>query len=94
MYRNVGGYDRIGRAVFGPLLLVVGASILLEVVSLDSGPPGTAVGVLALAVGVVFLLTAATQWCPLNALTDIDTTEGKRTIGQPRDEFEPGNRTE
>lgn len=94
MYRNVGGYDRIGRAVFGPLLLVVGAAILLGSVSLGAGPPGTAVGVLALAVGVVFLLTAAARWCPLNALTDIDTTEGKRTIGRPGDEVEPGSRTE
>ncbi|MDS0277413.1 hypothetical protein NDI85_06380 [Halomicroarcula sp. S1AR25-4] len=37
MERNVGGYDRIGRLLFGPVSLVVGAAIRLGVVSLDAG---------------------------------------------------------
>ncbi|WP_136717082.1 YgaP family membrane protein [Halorientalis salina] len=73
MDKNVGGYDRIARLVAGPILLVLGIAALAGMLTLAEGTVGTALAVIALLIGVVFLGTALTQKCPLNSLLGIDT---------------------
>ncbi|WP_276271163.1 YgaP family membrane protein [Haloarcula litorea] len=94
MQPNVGGYDRLARAALGPVAIVVGVALLIGAVSLDAGGLGAIVGVLALVVGVVFVATAALRWCPLNAVTAIDTTAGGTVILRPPEEPEGDPRRE
>lgn len=68
METNVGGYDRLARLALGPLLLLVGVAVLVELVDL-----GLAVAVPALLVGLVFTVTGFVQKCPLNSLLGVDT---------------------
>jgi hypothetical protein len=70
MEQNVGGYDRIVRLVVGPLLLLVGLGILAEML-----PLSFPLGILALLVGVVFIVTGMTKMCVLNSLLGVDTSE-------------------
>ncbi|UPV99756.1 DUF2892 domain-containing protein [Halorussus gelatinilyticus] len=63
--KNVGGRDRIARAVLGVAsLALAGGAVLL-------GYGG--IGVLALVAGAGFLFNAATRFCGVNALLGIDT---------------------
>jgi uncharacterized membrane protein HdeD (DUF308 family) len=73
MEKNVGGSDRLVRLVAGPILLVLGALGLADVLTLAGGSPGTALSVIALLLGVVFVVTATTQRCLANALLGVDT---------------------
>lgn len=73
MEKNVGGYDRIARFVAGPILLVVGIAALADLVTLAAGTLGLAIGVLAVLVGAVFLVTAIIQKCPINSLLGVNT---------------------
>ena len=63
MKPNVGTVDRVIRAIVGIALI---AAFLLELLA------GT-IGIIALVVGVVLLLTAALRWCPPYALLGINT---------------------
>lgn len=69
MDRNVGGLDRSARIVVGSLLAAAGL-----IVALGYWQLGTAVGVGALLVGAILLVTGATRKCPINAAAGIDTT--------------------
>lgn len=71
--RNVGGNERIARLVVGAVLVVVTAAGLLNLVNLESGAAVTAVLVLLLLVGLVLLVTGATQRCLVNQTLGIDT---------------------
>ena len=68
MQKNVGGYDRVGRLILGPVLILVGIAALVGAV-----PLGTLGSVVALLVGAVLTVTGAVQRCPLNALFGVDT---------------------
>ena len=63
MKPNVGTVDRVIRAIVGIALI---AAFLLEILQ------GT-VGIIALVVGVVLLITAALRWCPPYTLLGINT---------------------
>ncbi len=69
MEQNVGGLDRTARLLAGPLLALTGIAALVELL-----PLGTAVGAVALLIGVVFLVTGLTRTCILNRLLGIDTS--------------------
>ncbi|MGM0605940.1 MAG: YgaP family membrane protein, partial [Halobacteriota archaeon] len=71
MIKNVGGYDRLGRLIVGPILVVVGLAGFGGVV-----PIGTVGSVLALFVGLVFVATGYLQSCAVNRLLGIDTYRG------------------
>jgi len=73
MQKNVGGYDRGARFVFGPILAVVGIAALGGVLSVTAGMLGVALAAIALVVGAVLTVTAVTQKCPMNARLGIDT---------------------
>jgi hypothetical protein len=73
MEKNVGGYDRIARFVAGPILLAMGLATLAGMLVLAEGTLNTALGAIALLLGVVFLVTGLTQRCVLNSLLGIDT---------------------
>lgn len=77
MEKNVGGYDRIARAIFGPVLIVVGAAALAGFVTIATGTLGFVLAGAALLVGAVLATTAVTQKCPLNNLFGIDTYKGE-----------------
>ncbi len=63
MKANMSGLDRIIRTVIALALIVLGLTGVL-----------TGVGaVIAYVVGVVFLFTAATAWCPIYAVLGMKT---------------------
>jgi hypothetical protein len=70
METNVGGLDRTARLVAGPILLVVGLAALAEFL-----PLGTAIGAVAVVIGLVFVVTGTTRKCILNRLVGIDTSK-------------------
>jgi hypothetical protein len=77
MEKNVGGYDRIARLILGPLLIVVAAAAFGGYLPVLSGLVGAAAVWAVLLVGVVFVVTGATQVCPLNRALGVDTYRGK-----------------
>jgi len=77
MQKNVGGYDRIIRFIVGPILIVAGAAVLLEVGSLSAGTVGQVLAVLAILIGAVLTVTATTQKCPLNSVIGLNTHRGR-----------------
>ncbi|WP_435195894.1 YgaP family membrane protein [Natronomonas sp. EA1] len=78
MELNVGGYDRIVRLVFGPVLTVIGVVGLLGLLAFAASGIGMAIAALALVVGLVFTVTGTVQQCPLNRALGIDTYRGER----------------
>ncbi|MFP4627307.1 MAG: YgaP family membrane protein [Natronomonas sp.] len=70
MEKNVGGLDRTARFVVGIVLGIAGIVILAGYWTL-----GTTIGALALVVGLILLVTGATQTCPINQAAGIDTTK-------------------
>ncbi|MFW5974041.1 MAG: YgaP family membrane protein [Natrialbaceae archaeon] len=72
MDTNVGGIDRISRFVIGVLLGAVGIAVLAGVLEY-----GTAVGAVALVVGLVLVVTGALQSCPAYRLLGVDTCKRK-----------------
>ena len=68
MNPNVGGLDRTARLVVGPLALLAGLGVLVDVL-----PAGSLVGAALLVVGAILLVTGATRRCPLNSLLGVDT---------------------
>jgi hypothetical protein len=77
MQKNVGGYDRGARFVFGPFLAIIGIAALSGLISLTAGTIGFALAAIALVVGAVLTITATTQKCPMNALIGINTYRGE-----------------
>lgn len=66
MKENVGGADRVARAVLGPTLLALGLTRL-------GGHRGAPLGLLAMIGGALIAETAITRVCPLNELVGVDT---------------------
>ena len=64
--KNVGGRERLVRAILGPTLLVVGLATLVGVLSLGGGVSATVVGLVAVVAGMRLTITARTQKCYLN----------------------------
>lgn len=73
MEKNVGGYDRIARFVVGPVLIVVGAAAFGGLLTLAAGTLGLVLAGVAVLVGAVLTVTAATQKCPLNSVIGMNT---------------------
>ena len=78
MEKNVGGYDRIARLVLGPILVIAALGIYFEMFAV-AGLLGAALIVGGLLVGSVFVVTGATQVCPLNRALGLDTYRGDTT---------------
>lgn len=70
MDRNVGGIDRTGRIVIGVIAAIAGIAALL-----DFWAVGLVVGLVALLVGAILLVTGTAQKCPINEAAGIDTTK-------------------
>ncbi|WP_396610712.1 DUF2892 domain-containing protein [Haloferax sp. S1W] len=80
MEKNVGGYDRIARAIFGPALIIVGAAALGGAFTIAAGTLGLVAAGVLLVVGAVLATTAIIQKCPLNALFGINTYTGEAKV--------------
>ncbi|MFP8889435.1 DUF2892 domain-containing protein [Natrialbaceae archaeon A-CW2] len=70
METNVGGLDRTGRIAIGILLIAAGALALAGYWGIGLG-----VGVIAVLVGAILLVTGTTRKCPVNQAVGIDTSE-------------------
>jgi hypothetical protein len=75
MEKNVGGLDRTGRLVLGPILLVVGIALAAEFVAVVSGMTALVLGGVLALFGLVFIGTGLTQMCIINSLLGINTLE-------------------
>jgi uncharacterized membrane protein len=74
MDKNVGGLDRQGRLVAGPILVAVGVALAAGLLDVGlAGTAGLAVTALVLVAGAIFLVTGTTQRCPANELAGLDT---------------------
>ncbi len=73
--KNIGTTDRYIRAI-------IGLGLLMNIISLDTGRLGTFV---FLALGLVLLVTAYTQYCSLYDLLKIDTLEGVKKPAEPKE---------
>jgi hypothetical protein len=74
MDKNVGGLDRKGRLVAGPILVAVGVALVAGLLDVGlAGTAGLAVTALVLVAGAIFLVTGTTQKCPANELAGLDT---------------------
>ncbi|MEF8812900.1 MAG: DUF2892 domain-containing protein [Halovenus sp.] len=74
MERNVGGLDRKGRLVAGPVLVLIGVAIVAGVLDIGlTGTVGLAVAALILVVGAIFVVTGTTQKCPANEMVGVNT---------------------
>ena len=66
MNENVGKPDQVVRAVVGPLLLIIGYTLL-------GGRRGKPAGLAAMLAGAMTVQTAVTRTCPLNEYLGINT---------------------
>jgi 6-phosphogluconate dehydrogenase len=66
MKENVGGWDRVGRAMVGPALLGLGYGVL-------GGRRGALGGIAAMIGGALVTETALTRVCPVNEWLGVDT---------------------
>jgi uncharacterized membrane protein len=66
MRENVGGADRVARAVAGPALMALGLGRW-------GGSSGSALGLLAMVSGALITETAITRVCPLNEALGVDS---------------------
>jgi hypothetical protein len=66
MKENVGGWDRVGRAIIGPALLGAGYGLL-------DGRRGRLAGLAAMIGGALVTETAVTRVCPVNEVIGVDT---------------------
>lgn len=66
MRENVGGWDRLGRAIIGPALVGAGYGFL-------GGRNGRLGGLAAMIAGALVTETAITRVCPLNEVVGVDT---------------------
>ncbi|MDY6773686.1 MAG: DUF2892 domain-containing protein [Candidatus Nanohaloarchaea archaeon] len=75
MRENVGDLDRRIRAVVGAVLVLAGALGYLGYLQLAFGPvPQALSSILAVLVGAILLVTAATRKCPLYSSLGLDTS--------------------
>jgi hypothetical protein len=77
MEKNVGGYDRLARLVFGPVLLVVGVAGLAGVLTITAGTTGLLFAGALFVVGSVLVVTGVTQRCALNGLLGRSSYSGQ-----------------
>ncbi len=76
MERNVGGLDRQARLVVGPLLVVAGIVVGLELLDLGLGSTAVvALGAVLVVIGAVLVGSGVAQKCPVNAVLGINTCE-------------------
>lgn len=68
MDRNVGGLDRTGRLVIGAVLVLGALAGLAGFVEL-----GLTLGLAALLIGAILLVTGTTRKCPINEAVGRDT---------------------
>lgn len=73
--KNVGGYDRIARAVLGPVLILVAIAGLAGLLVQSPSTVLMAVFVVALVVGVILAFTAYTQQCIVNQTLGLNTLQ-------------------
>lgn len=66
MRENVGGWDRVGRAIIGPALVGAGYGYF-------GGRHGRLGGLAAMIAGALVTETAITRVCPLNEAVRVDT---------------------
>jgi len=71
--KNIGGSERVVRAVVGPSLLLVGIAGLVGTGTFAPGLAGTAVAVVLGIAGLRMSQTAITQRCYVNALLGRDS---------------------
>jgi len=90
MQKNVGGYDRIARLILGPALIIVVAAVFGGYLTLASGLLGAAILWIGLLVGAVFVVTGATQKCPINRLLGFNTFRGDTEEMAPETEADSG----
>ncbi|MFB6265928.1 MAG: DUF2892 domain-containing protein [Candidatus Nanohaloarchaea archaeon] len=75
MRENVGDTDRLVRVVAGSVLVLAGALGYLGYLRLAFGPvPQALSSILAVVIGAVLLITAATRKCPLYSSLGLDTS--------------------
>lgn len=82
MEKNVGGYDRVLRLVFGPVLIVAALAIYLEALVV-AGLPGAALVVAGPFVGGLLVVTGAIPKSPIYQLFGIDTDRRTATEESP-----------
>lgn len=76
MKPNVGGRDRQVRLVAGPVMVIVGFVLGLELLDPGlNGAVGLAIGTVLIVLGAVLVGSGVTQRCPVNAALGINTCE-------------------
>lgn len=83
MKENVGGADRIARAVAGPLLIALGYARW-------GGDEGEIPGLLAILGGAFLVETAITRVCPVNEAAGVDTARRVK-VDRPVHATEPAH---
>lgn len=83
MKENVGGADRMLRAVAGPLLMAVGYARW-------GGDEGELPGLLAILSGAYLVETAVTRVCPVNEIAGVDTARRVK-VDRPVHATEPAH---
>ncbi|MEJ2634347.1 MAG: DUF2892 domain-containing protein [Calditrichia bacterium] len=73
MKSNMGGSDRVIRAIIGAALIVLGLTGVL----------GGVLAILSYIVGGILILTAITSFCPLYLPFGVDTHKSKSGESQP-----------
>ncbi|MCJ7478959.1 MAG: DUF2892 domain-containing protein [Candidatus Nanohaloarchaeota archaeon QJJ-7] len=74
MRENVGDTDRMVRAALGAVMVIAGALGYLGYMQLAFGPvPQALASIIAVVVGAVLLITAATRQCAIYSALDMDT---------------------
>lgn len=87
MKENVGTVDRIGRALAGPALMIVGYKVW-------GGERGALGGLVAIIAGTAIAESAITRVCPLNALFGLDTREPSLAQRDLKRELSPARLSE
>lgn len=72
---NVGGFDRLARTVFGPLLVVLSVATFQNYVTTGYGVLDVVLATVAIFVGAALVITTVTQACPINARLGMNTYE-------------------
>jgi hypothetical protein len=70
MQKNVGGFDRTARLIFGPVLLLVVLAWLLDAIALNLG-----LVVVVFLIGAILTVTGLTQKCPANSVLGMNTLQ-------------------
>ena len=76
--------------ILGPALIIVVAAVFGGYLTLASGLLGAAILWTGLLVGAVFVVTGATQKCPINSLLGFNTFRGDTEGTAPETESDSG----